>query len=253
MRRWSPALRRLDWLVKRPIAHRGLHDAKRGVVENTASAFAAAIESGYAIECDLQLSGDGEAMVFHDDTVDRLMERNGTVGAMRARELRKLAFKAGKDRIQTLGELLDQIEGRVPLVIELKSHWDGNERLLSRALAVLEPYPGPYALMSFDPEVIAALRERSPDTVRGIVADRATDPFYDCLPVSRRIELQRFTHSHATRPHFVSFDWRYFPFAPVNAFRQRGGPVISWTIRSTESAAAARRYSDQITFEGFAA
>jgi glycerophosphoryl diester phosphodiesterase len=253
MRRWSPALRRLDWLVARPIAHRGLHDVKHGVVENTASAFAAAIDGGYAIECDLQRSGDGEAMVFHDDTVDRLMGGKVAVGAMPARELRKLAFNSGQDRIQTLGELLDQVDGRAPLVIELKSHWNGNQDLLARALAVLETYAGPYALMSFDPEIIASLRERSPETVRGIVADRATDPFYDCLPVSRRVELQRLTHVHTTQPHFVSFDWRDFPFAPVDAFRRHGGPVISWTIRDVEAASRARRYSDQITFEGFLA
>lgn len=253
MRRWSPALRRLDWLVARPIAHRGLHDLKRGIVENTASAFAAAIKHGYAIECDLQLSADGEAMVFHDNTIDRLMNGAGAVGSMPARELRKLSFKASGDRIQTLGELLDQVGGAVPLVIELKSHWDGKADLPSRALQVLEPYPGPYALMSFDPEFLALARERSPATVRGIIADRATDAYYNHLPVWRRLDLQYFTHGPVTRPDFISFDWTQFPFAPVNAFRHRGGPVISWTIRNAEAASLARRYSDQITFEGFAA
>jgi glycerophosphoryl diester phosphodiesterase len=168
-------------------------------------------------------------------------------------ELKRLSFKSGTDRIQTLGEMLAQVEGRVPLVIELKSLWDGDERLAARALEVLAPYPGPYALMSFDPQVVMALRERSPQTVRGIVADRVTDPYYSFLSVARRIELQRFAHAAASRPHFVSFDWAGFPFAPVNTFRAHGGPVISWTIRSPEAAAAARRYSDQITFEGFAA
>jgi glycerophosphoryl diester phosphodiesterase len=172
---------------------------------------------------------------------------------MSARELKRLNFKAGRDRIGTLGDLLDQVASRVALVIELKGLWDGDERLLSRTLDVLEPYGGPYALMSFDSDIVTALRERSPATVRGIVADRATDDYYEILPVWRRIDLQRFTHASASRPHFVSFDWTRFPFAPVNAFRVRGGPVISWTIRSREAATAARRYSDQITFEGFAA
>jgi glycerophosphoryl diester phosphodiesterase len=251
--RWSPELRRLDWLVARPIAHRGLHSRRRGIIENTASAFDAAVASNYSIECDLQPSADEEAMVFHDDTVDRLMDGRGAVADLPAAALKRLTFKEGRDRIQTVGELLDQVAGRVPLVIELKSHWDGDVRLLDRALSVLAPYLGPYALMSFDPDIVVALRERSPITVRGIVADRATGSYYEMLPVSRRIELQRFTHARSSRPHFVSFDWAGFPFAPVNAFRARGGPVISWTIRSRDVAAMARRYSDQITFEGFAA
>jgi glycerophosphoryl diester phosphodiesterase len=253
MMRWSPALRRLDWLVARPIAHRGLHDEQHGVIENTASAFAAAIASNYSIECDLLLSGDGEAVVFHDEAVDRLMDGRGAVAGLSVTELKRLRFKAGRDRIQTLGEMLDQVSGRASLVIELKSRWNGDERLLARALQILAPYSGPYALMSFDPDLVTALRERSPQTARGIVADRGTDDHYRILPVWRRIELQRFSHAAMSQPHFVSFDWAGFPFAPVSAFRARGGPVICWTIRSAEAAAVARRYSDQITFEGFAA
>jgi glycerophosphoryl diester phosphodiesterase len=253
MMRWSPALRRLDWLVARPIAHRGLHDLKRGIVENTESAFAAAIAANYAIECDLQLSADGEAVVFHDNTVDRLMDGSAAVADLSAAALQRLAFKSGRDRIQTLGELLDQVDARVPLVIEIKSHWDGDTRLVERALKVLAPYPGPYALMSFDPDIVIALRERSSGTVRGIVADRATDRYYETLPVSRRLALRRFTHAPESQPHFVSFDWKGLPFAPVNAFRAHGGPVITWTIRSPEAASIARRHSDQITFEGFMA
>ena len=120
MMRWSPPLKAMDWLVRRPIAHRGLHDLKNGVVENTATAFACAIKYGYAIECDLQLTSDGEAVVFHDDVLDRLTTGSGPVKAQTTRELRNLAFKSGRDRIQTLGELLDQVSGKAPVIIEIK-------------------------------------------------------------------------------------------------------------------------------------
>ncbi|MBL8907626.1 MAG: glycerophosphodiester phosphodiesterase [Rhizobiales bacterium] len=251
--RFTPELRRLDWLVARPIAHRGLHDKAEGVLENTAAAFAEAVDHGYAIECDLQLSRDGEAMIFHDDTLERLTDATGPVIARPASELQKVAFKNSPARMQTLAEMLDQVAGRATLVIEIKSLWNGDNRLADRALSVLETYEGPCALMSFDPDIIAHVRERSPLTVRGIVADRTTDAYYAHLPLERRLELRSLSHADRTRPHFVSFCAAELPFEPVTRLRAAGLPIISWTIRTREQARHARRYSDQITFEGFAA
>jgi glycerophosphoryl diester phosphodiesterase len=251
--RATPQVKALSWLVARPIAHRGLHDAQRGIVENTAGAFAAAIAENYAIECDLQIAGDGEAMVFHDDRLDRLCEARGAVKAHTVTELQRLAIRGSRDRMQTLEELLDQVEGRVPLVIELKTHWDGDTALAKRALRVLASYRGAFGLMSFDPDLIAAVRGLAPNTVRGIAADRAVDPHYNAIPVARRRELQCLSHVGRTRPHFLSYCFADLPWPPVARYRAAGNPVISWTIRSAAEAAAARRYSDQITFEGFRA
>jgi glycerophosphoryl diester phosphodiesterase len=249
--RFTPQLRALDWLVARPIAHRGLHDKAKGVIENTESAFAAAVRHGYPIECDLRIAGDGEAVVFHDETLDRVTVETGPLKARSTAQLKRVALKGAPDRIQTLAELLEQVDGVVPLVIELKSQWDGDDVLAVRALAALETYRGPCALMSFDPDLVESLRRRSPATVRGIAADRAVDPCYDFLPLGRRLELRNFSHLARTEPHFISFDYRELPFAPVTEFRAAGNPVITWTIRSPEAGAQARRYCDQITFEGF--
>lgn len=245
--------RQADFITARPIAHRGLHDLGKGVVENTASAFAAAMAAGYAIECDLQLTKDGEAVVFHDDHLDRLTEGSGMVKDITAAELQGLAIRNSKDRVQTLSELLAQVKGAVPLVIELKSLWDGNDQLARRALEVLKSYSGPFCLMSFDPQVIETVRTLSPGTIRGIVAERADDSYYSTLPLARQMELRTFSHVERTRPDFVSFYFEELPWAPVTALRAGGLPVISWTIRSPQQAARARRCSDQITFEGFAA
>ena len=141
----------------------------------------------------------------------------------------------------------------MPLVIELKSHWDGDERLVSRALDVLKDYHGQYCIMSFDPDMIEAVRKRSPATIRGIVADRAFDPFYDSLPLKRRQEMRTFAYMARTDPDFISFYYGELPHAPVEAFRAAGKPVITWTIREPEQARMALRYSDQITFERFLA
>jgi glycerophosphoryl diester phosphodiesterase len=252
MMRFSPQLRDLSWVVARPIAHRGLHDKKNGILENTQSAFAAAMAGNYAIECDLQLTADGEAVVFHDHVVDRLCDGTGMVHHLSTKAMKALPYRVGSDRVQTLAELLEQVDGNVPLIIEIKSLWNDDPTLTLRALTVLEPYAGPYCLMSFDPDVVQCLAEASPITVRGIVADRTHDADYAGLPVRRRVEMRRFDHLHRTRPHFVSFSFKELPWAPVQRIRAAGHPVISWTIRSAEQAALAQRHSDQITFEGFA-
>jgi glycerophosphoryl diester phosphodiesterase len=248
--RWAPALRQLAWLVARPIAHRGLHDAKRGILENTADAFAAAMDRDYAIECDLQLSADGEAMVFHDAQLDRLTTETGAVIARTAAELKDVALRGSGDRIQTLGELLDQVNARVPLVVELKSHWDGSLALARRVAEVVADYDGPLALMSFDPDLIAGLAKLAPRLPRGIVADRES-VMETRLSLARRLELRHLGHVDKSRPHFLSYHADGLPYGPPRAFRQAGLPVICWTVRDAASAARARRYADQITFEGY--
>lgn len=249
----SSPLRDIGWLTERPIAHRGLHDAAAGVIENTRSAFAAAIAGGYAIECDLQLSRDGEAMVFHDETLDRLMAGQGPVTARSVAELQALAFKGGPDRIQTLSELLSQVRGQVPLVIEIKSLWDGNAGLVRRTIEVVAGYEGALTLMSFDPKVVAMLKAEAPQILRGIVADGVTDPEYDMLPAEERDRLRDLAYLSEITPDFISYHWRDLPHPAVAQFRASGRPVITWTIRSRHDAATALRYCDQITFEGFSA
>ena len=245
--------RAVDFLTARPIAHRGLHDFSTGMVENTASAFAAAIAGGYAIECDLQLTRDGEAVVFHDDHVERLTEGRGMVKDHTAAEMKQLTMRNSTDKVQTLAELLTQVNGQVPLVIELKSLWDGDARLAQRAIEDLKSYSGPHCLMSFDPDAIAAVRRFAPHIIRGIVAERATDSYYNSLPLPKQTELRTFSHLARTRPDFVSFFYEELPWAPITALRASGMPIITWTIRSPQQAVMAMRCSDQITFEGFAA
>lgn len=249
--RWAVAASGLGWLTARPIAHRGLHDEVHGIIENSASAFAAAMRRGYAIECDLQLSSDGEAMVFHDDRLDRLTRETGPVAAARAKDLRKIPLKGTRDHVATLAELLLQVAGRTPLVIELKSHWDGDDRLPHRAVAVLNDYDGSFALMSFDPDMVQAVRDLAPAMPRGIVADRVTDPHWLRLPLAERLSLRNLSHLPRTRPHFLAYDVGGLPSPASRLFRQAGLPVICWTVRDEATRARALNWCDQITFEGF--
>jgi len=249
--RFTPQLRALEWLVSKPIAHRGLHDEKKGEVENSESAFAQAVKSGFAIECDLQLTADGKAVVFHDDEVDRVLDGKGMVKSFTAVEIQKLKFRRGKDRVQTLPELLDQVDGKETLVIEIKSLWDDDMTLTRHVIDVLTHYRGPFAIMSFDENIIACAAALAPHMVRGITADRVTDPYYNILPVERRIAMQTMQHLPRSKPHFVSYYFRDLPFAPIGEIRRNGFPIITWTIRNEAQAREALRYSDQITFENY--
>jgi glycerophosphoryl diester phosphodiesterase len=242
----------LAWLTARPIAHRGLHDAAAGVIENTASAFSAAIAAGYGIETDLQISADGEAMVHHDDALGRLTQGSGRLAEMSAADITKVLFKDASDRIMTLSELCALVSGRVPLVLELKSHFDGDMRLVDRAAAVLANYGGPAAAMSFDPAMIEALRHRAPTVIRGIVAERrCTDAEWDRFPATEKWRMAFLLHAPLTRPQFVAYGIRDLPAAaPLIARVLFGLPLLTWTVRTNDDRARAARWADQVIFEG---
>ncbi|MEX0590392.1 MAG: glycerophosphodiester phosphodiesterase family protein, partial [Xanthobacteraceae bacterium] len=193
----------LDWLIERPIAHRGLHG--NGIVENTLGAAAAAVAANYGIEVDLQLTADSEVVVFHDTALDRLTTGKGPLAALPLAELKKLTFPAGPERIPTLQELLDTVAGRTPLVLELKSEWNGDLRLVECVAKVLTGYAGPVAAMSFDPELVVALQTQAPGLPRGIVAERYyDDPEWKTLSWKRKFTLGNLLHFNRTKPHFVA-------------------------------------------------
>ncbi|HZQ13814.1 MAG TPA: glycerophosphodiester phosphodiesterase family protein [Pseudolabrys sp.] len=241
----------LDWLTARPIAHRGLHD--QAVVENTASAFSAAIAAGYGIECDLQVSADGEAMVHHDDALGRLTEGAGPLAALSAAELKRVRFKQSGDRMLSLGELCELVAGRATLVLELKSRFDGDRRLVARAAEVLAGYRGPVAAMSFDPGMVEMLRQIAPRLARGIVAERHyAHHDWDRMTKAQKRRLAFLLHAPATRPQFVAYGIRDLPaLAPWVARRLFALPLLTWTVRSEAERARAAAWADQIIFEGW--
>lgn len=246
-------MRSPGWLIARPIAHRGLHDRARGIVENMPSAVNAAIDRNFAIEVDIQLTADDEAMVHHDDELGRLNEGAGALLSMTAASLKQVAFKDTADRMMTLGDLCDLVAGRAPLVIELKSHYDGDRKLLRRAAQVLSRYSGPAALMSFDPDMIEALRAEAPQIVRGIVAERNyTDSYWQKVTPEQRRAMMGLGHIFRTRPHFVSYRVDDLPAPPPWIARNIFGcALITWTVRTPEQRARSERWADQMTFEGF--
>jgi glycerophosphoryl diester phosphodiesterase len=245
----------LDWLSARPIAHRGLHDAARGIVENTPSSVAAAVAAGYGIEVDLQITADGEAMVHHDGALGRLTDGQGDLAAMSAAELKRVPYKATADRMMTLGELCDLVGGRATLVLELKSRFDGDQRVVARTAEVVEAYAGPVAAMSFDPACIQALRAIAPGLPRGIVAEHCYDHAeWNDLPPGQKRVMAYLLHAPRSRPHFIAYAVRDLPaLAPVLARMLLRMPLLTWTVRTDDDQRCAKRWADQMIFEGFRA
>lgn len=219
-------------------AHRGLHGP--GVPENSPSAFAAAIARGMGIECDIQRSRDGQAMVFHDDELDRLTAVRGLVAERTAAELGGFVLTGGTDTIPTLRQLLDQVAGRVPLLIEIKSDHSLGAKIGATCAAVrreLQGYAGPHAVMSFDPRIVRWFARHSPETVRGLVMTEEDDRGLTGI-------LRRHLWLWIARPDFLAYDVLNLPSRFAAAQRARGLPLLTWTVRSADLRERAARHAD---------
>jgi glycerophosphoryl diester phosphodiesterase len=243
-------------LLARPIAHRGLHDRAMGVIENSPAAFARAIAAGYGIELDLQLSADGVAMVFHDDTLDRLTGEAGPVRALSAQGLGQIALAGSRDgdRIPTLAAVLDQVAGQVPLLIELKDQGQSAGDELERAVAkTLAGYRGDVAVMSFNPAMIEAMAALAPDLSRGITSCDFDPADWPDLSPEVCALLREIGAFDAVGASFISHDWHDLARPRVAELKARGIPILCWTVKSPEAEQIARQVADQITFEGYLA
>jgi glycerophosphoryl diester phosphodiesterase len=240
-----------------PIAHRALHDITQGRPENSRAAIKAAIDHGYGIEIDLQVSQDDQAMVFHDYDLRRLTVETGPVRLRSATDLQDISLTGGTDGIPTLAEVLDLVRGQVPLLIELKDQ-DGamgpNIGALEDATAaLLTGYQGPVAVMSFNPHSVAYLANRLPTVPRGLTTAGYDADDWPTLSADIRDHLRPITDFDRCGCSFISHDAKDLNAPAVAALKDRGVPVLCWTIRSPEAERQARLVADNITFEGYLA
>jgi glycerophosphoryl diester phosphodiesterase len=240
----------------RPIAHRGLHDKRRGRIENTEPAFRAAIERGYGIECDLQPAGDGTPMVFHDDQLERLVEASGPIAGRSPASLARLRYRGQDTRISTFAALLELVAGRVPLLVEVKAERRlPPESFLQSIAHMATAYRGPIALMSFNAEVVAALGALAPKVPRGLVVGRHEVLKSWLARAGKAAEgtaLARLLDAAVDGVSFLAVDVRLVKAAA--AWREAGGhdlPLFSWTIRTMRQRATAARHADAPIFEGY--
>ena len=235
-----PAERRIAFLRGGRFAHRGLHG--NGRVENSRSAFLAAIDRGDGIECDVQTSLDGAAFVFHDATLDRLTEERGTMAAMPAAAIGKVKLRGTEEGIPRLEDVLALIGGRVPLLIEVKAPDGHVGRLCLAVRRALEGYRGPVAVMSFNPEVGHWFAAHAPRITRGLVITER-----DKRGLTGRGE--RHLALWRSRPDFLAYDVRDLPSRFAAAQRARGLPVLTWTVRGADAEAVAAAFADAPIYE----
>jgi glycerophosphoryl diester phosphodiesterase len=243
--------------LRKPIAHRGLHNLNDGAPENSPEAFRRAITRGYGIELDLQCSADGQAMVFHDPDLDRLTGETGLVKNRNAAELQKITLKNGHDKIPTLAEVLALVDGQVPLLIEIKDQ-DGqlgkNTGPIGQSIAgLLATYQGSVALMSYSPFAVADVTDLLPDLTVGLVTSGFTDPAWSNIPKRQLEDMISISSFDGIGAGFVSHSQDDLGSQAVARLQSRSVPILCWTIRNPDEEAVARKVADNITFEGYLA
>lgn len=244
--RWlapGPTPSRVAWLPTFTYAHRGLHGGGRP--ENALSAFRAAVAAGLGIECDVQCSADGQAMVFHDWELERLTGEPGLVRARDARALGRIVVAGSSDRISTLPEVLAKVRGQVPVLIEIKSRRDVSFPPLCLAVRdALADYDGHAAVMSFDPRVVRWFARRARHLVRGLVVSE------EHLGRGWRDRWRLHSALWHARAEFLAYDIRDLPSSFAEAQRRRGLPLLTWTVRTPELRARANEHADAPIAEG---
>ncbi|WP_420857893.1 glycerophosphodiester phosphodiesterase family protein [Marivivens marinus] len=241
-----------------PLTHRALHDVKDGRPENSRAAIRAAIDAGYGIEIDVQLSSDGQAMVFHDYSLGRLTGESGAVALRSAEELCSIPLTGGDgEGIPTLIEILELVGGAVPLLIEIKDQ-DGamgpNVGPLERAVSdALMGYGGPVGVMSFNPHSVAEMALCAPSVPRGLTTSSWLEDDWPTIPADRRAELAPIPDYDRVGACFISHESTDLYRDRVTELKAAGAVILCWTIKSAEEERAARRIVDNVTFEQYLA
>lgn len=229
-------------LFTRPIAHRGLHDDL--TPENSLTAFSRAVEAGFPIELDVRSIDDGSVVVFHDDGIKRMINRDGYVSQLSRGDVAELRLAGSDERIPYLEEVLELVAGKVPLLIEIKNVNKVGE-LEHSVLELLKRYEGEFAVQSFNPYSMEFFKKNAPQIPRGQLS---------CVFTKKDFSLfRRFMFNHLkvlkiSSPDFISFAAKDLP----NKYVTRASlPVLAWTIRSNTDMEKALPHCDNFIFESF--
>ena len=237
-----------DLLFHPPVAHRGLW-SPGGAPENSLAAFRAACVAGYGIELDVQLSADGEAMVFHDDSLARLTGAEGRLSDRTAAELAELRLAGTDEPIPTLLEVLALVGRRSLVLVELKTPAGGVGPLEQRVHDTLVDHAGPVAVIGFNPYSHAWFAERFPGVLRGLNSYSYADA--PSLEPKQRAAYARLEQTQIARPHFLSLGLDILPSTAAASLRAEGLPVVAWTVRQPAQWMAIEADCDNLIFEGF--
>lgn len=230
----------------RNFAHRGLHNREKTVPENSLPAFRAAADAGYGIELDIQFSKDGQIVVFHDDTLDRVCGITGRVDEYTFEELKGFSLCGTKERIPLFSEVLEAVGGRVPLIVELKNG-KRNSELCRQGYELLRVYDGEYCVESFNPFIVGWFKKHAPEVLRGQLSAPASE-FEGQAPAYQAFFLANVLSNVVARPHFIAYEKKTLPFL-VWLSERLGAMRVVWTVRGNDPAAQIARCNDAVIFE----
>lgn len=240
----------MDWILDKPIAHRGLHRSSKSgstVPENSLAAFEAAVKRGYPFELDIQLLADGGLVVFHDQDLIRLTGVKGKISEQNSQTIKQLKLLDSDQHVPLLDQVFELVKGRVPILIEIKSD-EVVGTLEQNLLNKLSDYSGEYAVMSFNPFSISWFKENAPQILRGQLSGsfKSGD-----LAWHQKIMRRNLLMNRVSSPNFIGYDIRALPYLPVSIARQVFNcPILAWTVKTEEDKLKAAKYVDNIIFEG---
>ncbi len=232
-----------SWLVEKYVAHRGLHDEQSA--ENSLSAFEKAIQRGYVVELDVQQIADGTVVVFHDSSLSRITGQDGYIKYLIKEDLSSCYLSGTKETIPTLEEALEFINGRAPIIIEIKNT-SKIDTLEAATLEILKNYNGEFAIMSFNPYVLKWFKDNAPKIIRGQLSSLFKN---ERLAFVKRMVLKKMLLNKVSEPNFIAYDAAALPNRYVRKYNNL--PLLAWTIRSQEEYMHIVKYCDNIIFENF--
>ncbi len=234
----------MNWLIDTPIAHRGLHN-KNGAPENSFKAFERAIENNLPIELDVKRTADGKLIVFHDEDYLRMTGNEDLVSSAYWDKVKNFKLADSNLSIPLFTELLEFVDGRVPLLIEIKNFNKPGE-FEKQLIQELKHYKGDFAIQSFNPLSVRWLRINAPDVLRGQIASRFRD---DQIPVHYKYLLKNLAFNISTKPHFINYKIDDLPYLPIGIYRKTGIPLLGWTVRTEAQIKKASAICDNFVFE----
>ncbi len=226
-------------------AHRGLHTKDKTIPENSLAAFKAAVESGYGIELDLQLSKDGEVIVFHDKDLQRVCNVPGNVEDFTFKELKEMRLCNTEETIPLFTQVLELVNGKTNIIVELKSI-DKNDELCKKTLNILREYDGPYCIESFNPKIVAWFKDNAPDILRGQLT---SNPWlFKGVALSIRIAVGCVLTNIIARPHFIAHGMDKKSIFVVLS-ELMGAMRVCWTVTDEDDIQKRQRDNHSIIFE----
>lgn len=238
---------KISWIKETPIAHRGLHT--KDIPENSLSAFENALKNNYAIELDVQFTKDKEVVVFHDENLKRITNDTRNIEDVNYDELKNLRLDNTNEIIPTLEEVLELVDSKVAILIEIKDCKDYIE-LSEKTYEILKGYEGNYAIQSFNPFILEWYKNNASEVIRGQLSGTFTEGS-ESLNSFEKFVLKNMLLNFKSKPNYIGYELEGIPKSKLESLRKKGVPIIVWTVKNKEDMEKAYKYSDNITFEKF--